>query len=199
MVLGQDAKGNSTVKVNKLQNDLKLQTAQLEKIVTKKRMAEQEVASLTAKVKRLETEIADRKKAFSSKTTEYENEKATWENKYKLFNNELKKKDNVIKKYSEISGSSIKEGNVINGLEVIGDFTKHGAKFYGSSEVDSRLAALRRVHVLLPIEHSRAIRNSAQGERLDARAAHGDEPDDGRHREGAKGRHGEKAARYGDD
>lgn len=135
VVLGQDAKGNSTTKLQKLQNDLKLQSAQLEKVLSKKRTAEQEVASLSAKVKRLETELAERKKTFTTKQTEFDNEKATWENKYKLFNNELKKKDNVIKKYSEISGNASKDGNVVNNLEVVGEFTKPGAKFYGSSEV----------------------------------------------------------------
>ena len=142
VVLGQDAKGNSTAKANKLQNDLKLQSAQLEKTVAKKKIAEQEVASLAAKVKRLETELAERKKTFATRTTEFENEKATWENKYKLFNNELKKKDNVIKKYSEISGASTKEGNVVNNLEVVGEFTKPGAKFYGSSEVGFGVTSL---------------------------------------------------------
>lgn len=86
-------------------------------------------------MKRLEAELADRKKTFAAKQTEFENEKATWENKYKLFNNELKKKDNVIKKYSEISGASTKDGNVVNGLEIVGEFGKQASKFYGSSEV----------------------------------------------------------------
>jgi DNA repair exonuclease SbcCD ATPase subunit len=157
IVLGQDAKGSSTAKVNKLQNDLKLQSAQLEKIVTKKRAAEQEVASLTAKNKRLESELAERKKTFATKQTEFENEKATWENKYKLFNNELKKKDNVIKKYSEISGASTKDGNVINNLEVVGEFTKPDSKFYGSSEVAYPDSAILRVHVFLPENHSRPV------------------------------------------
>lgn len=133
LVLGNDAKGNSNAKTLKLQNDLKLQSAQLEKVLAKKRAAEQEVASLSAKTKRLESELAERKKTFSTKQTEFENEKATWENKYKLFNNELKKKDNVIKKYSEISGTSAKEGNVVNNIEIVGEFTKPGGK-YGTSE-----------------------------------------------------------------
>lgn len=157
IVHGQDAKGNSSVKVAKLQNDLKIQISQNEKLNAKKRLADQEITTLTAKVKKLESDLAEKKKMYQTKSAELDTEKTTWENKNKFFTNEIKKKEAIIKKLSESAASIPRDATVINSPEVVGDFVKQGSKFYGSSEVTSLLSAIFRIHGILPVKYQRSI------------------------------------------
>lgn len=137
VVHGQDAKGNSSAKHAKLQNDLKLQIAQYEKLSTRKKVTDHEIVTLTSRIKKLESDMTEKKKHFQAKAAEYESEKTTWDNKYKLFSNELKKRDNAIKKLTEIGIQASKDTTVLNSFEVTGDLGKQaGGKVYGSSEVE---------------------------------------------------------------
>jgi hypothetical protein len=134
LMLQQDNKGISTQKVSKLELEIKNLKTQLEKSNAKKRVLEGENTSLNARVKKLENELADRKKVFQTKEKEFENEKAIWDNKYKQWSNENKKKDNIIAKLSSMNTSQGKETTVVNSLEVIGEVTRPGPRFYGSAD-----------------------------------------------------------------
>lgn len=136
--MSQDSKGANNARVTKLATDNKNLQAQIEKLNAKKKVADQEVTTLTSRMKKIETELADRKKHFAAKQSEFEAEKSTWENKFKQFNNELRKKDNVLKKYNEMGGTTTpKDAHVINTVEVIGDVGKaNQSKFYGANEVE---------------------------------------------------------------
>lgn len=136
--MGQDSKGTTNARVNKLSTDNKTLQGQIEKMNLKKKQSDQEISQLQSKVKKIETELAEKKKSFATKQSEFEAEKNTWENKYKQFNNELRKKDNVLKKYSEISSASTpKDAHIINSVEIIGDLSRQGSqKVYGGAEVN---------------------------------------------------------------
>ena len=135
VVHGQDAKGNSSAKLAKLQNDIKQQTTQYDKLATRKKAADQEIVTLSAKLKKIETEFAEKKKNYQTRLSELEVEKSTWDNKFKLFGNELKKRDNAIKKLTDMSLSGNRDAIVVNSMEITGDLLKTASKGYGSSEV----------------------------------------------------------------
>lgn len=135
VVHGQDSKGNSSAKLAKLQNDLKLQTAQYDKLSTRKKAADQEIATLNAKLKKTETELTEKKRHYQTKLADFESEKSTWENKSKLFSTELKKRDNALKKLTDMSVAQ-RDAVVINSAEFTGDLLKTGGKVYGTSEVN---------------------------------------------------------------
>lgn len=135
VVLSQDKGGASVARLTKLNADYKILQTQLEKVNAKKKVADQEIQMLGTKVKKLENEMAEKKKAYDNRLAEFEAEKSTWDNKYKQFGNELRKKDNVIKKYTEMLENPLsKDTRAINGVEVIGDLTRPGSKFYGPNE-----------------------------------------------------------------
>lgn len=136
VILNQDKGGAANAKLSKLTSDYKILQTQLEKVNNKKKISDQEITSLNAKIKSLENELGEKKKAYAHKLAEFEAEKSTWENKYKQFGNELRKKDNVIKKYSEISDSAPpKDARVVNSVEITGEIAKHASKLYGPNEV----------------------------------------------------------------
>jgi len=151
--VGNDNKGNSNSRVNKLTADCKNLQAQLEKALNKKKSLDQELLTLTARTKKLENELAERKKNFSSKLGEFEAEKLTWENKYKQFNNELRKKDNIIKMYGEKAFSGGKDAQLINTSELVGSIPRAQA-LYGQGDVSGSNAGLRGVHELLQLQDS---------------------------------------------
>lgn len=135
LMLQQDNKGVSSQKVAKLETEIKNLKTQLEKSNTKKRVLEGENTGLNARVKKLENELADRKKIFQTKEKEFENEKAIWDSKYKHWSNENKKKDNIISRLSSMSNPNLgKDTTVVNTVEVIGEVTRPGPRFYGPAD-----------------------------------------------------------------
>jgi hypothetical protein len=138
VVLSQDKGGASVARLTKLNADYKILQTQLEKVNARKKVADQEIQMLGGKVKKLENEMAEKKKIYANKLAEFEAEKSTWDNKYKQFGNELRKKDNLIKKYTDMldtpHSKDPKDSRVINGVEIIGDLSRPGNKFYGPNE-----------------------------------------------------------------
>lgn len=134
LMLQQDNKGNSSQKVAKLEAEVKNSKSQLEKATAKKRVLEGENTGLNARVKKLENELADRKKNFQIKEKEFESEKAVWDSKFKHWNNENKKKDNIIKGLGSIHTNPGKDTTVVNSMEVIGEVTRPGPRFYGPAD-----------------------------------------------------------------